>query len=120
MAHFAQIDENNIAIQVLVTDNNDINGDEGYQWLVNNLGGTWIKTSYNGNIRKNFAGVGFYYSEELDAFIPPKPYESWILDEVTATWTPPIERPDSTASYDWNEQEQSWIEFDSSLWTEIS
>lgn len=120
MAHFAQIDKDNIVIQVLVTDNNDVNGDEGYQWLIDNLGGTWIKTSYNGTIRKNFAGVGFYYDEVLDAFIPPKPYSSWTLDEESVVWTPPIERPDSELSYDWDEQSQSWVEFDSNLWIEIS
>jgi hypothetical protein len=73
MAHWAEIDENNKVIRVLVGDNNDPVGDEGYQWLINNLGGTWIKTSYNGNIRYNFAGIGYSYDELADAFIAPKP-----------------------------------------------
>jgi len=68
MSHFAEIDENNIVIRVLVGDNNDPNGDEGYSWLVNNLGGTWIKTSYNKNIRKNFAGIGMRYDPIEDIF----------------------------------------------------
>ena len=81
MAHFAEIDENNIVIRVLVTDNNDPNGDEGYQWLIENLGGTWIQTSYNGKIRKRFAGIGDSYDEILDMFIQPKCHEEAILNE---------------------------------------
>lgn len=73
MAHWAEIDENNKVIRVLVGDNNDPNGDEGYQWLLDNLGGTWIKTSYNNNIRYNFAGIGYTYDATADAFIAPRP-----------------------------------------------
>ena len=73
MAHFAELDENNIVLRVLVTDNNDPNGDEGYQWLIDTFGGNWIKTSYNGTIRKNFAGIGYKYDAVNDAFIAPKP-----------------------------------------------
>jgi hypothetical protein len=87
MAHWAEIDETNIVLQVTVGDNNDPAGDEGYQWLVDNLGGTWIKTSYNGNIRKNFAGIGYLYDPIRDAFIAPKPEEgNWILNEDTCQW----------------------------------
>jgi hypothetical protein len=90
MAHWAELDENNIVLRVTVGDNNDPAGDEGYQWLVDNLGGTWIKTSYNANIRKNFAGVGYTYDSVRDAFIPPKPEDtekvSWVLDEETCNW----------------------------------
>lgn len=87
MAHFAEIDENNVVLRVLVTDNNDPAGDEGYSWLINNLGGTWIKTSYNKRIRKNFAGVGFTYDSQRDAFIPPKPEDDdWLLDEQSCLW----------------------------------
>ena len=71
MAHWAEIDENNIVLRVTVGDNND--PDEGYQWLIDNLGGTWIKTSYNGNIRYNYAGIGYTYDLEADAFIAPRP-----------------------------------------------
>jgi hypothetical protein len=73
MAHWAELDNNNKVIRVLVGDNNDPNGDEGYQWLLDNLGGTWIKTSYNGTIRYNYAGIGYTYDPEPDAFIAPRP-----------------------------------------------
>lgn len=87
MAHWAELDENNKVIRVTVGDNNDPAGDEGYQWLVDNLGGTWVKTSYNANIRKNFAGVNFIYDEIKDAFIPPKPEKgNWVLNEETCQW----------------------------------
>lgn len=89
MAHFAELDENNIVTRVLVTDNNDTAGDEGYSWLMNTFGGRWVKTSYNGNIRKNYAGIGFYYDEERDAFIPPKPSENCVFDENTCRWICP-------------------------------
>jgi hypothetical protein len=72
MSHWAEIDENNIVLRVTVGDNNDPAGDEGYSWLINNLGGRWIQTSYNANFRKNFAGIGMIYDEELDEFLPPK------------------------------------------------
>lgn len=72
MAHWAEIDENNLVIRVVVGDNNDPNGDEGYKWLINNLGGKWVKTSYNGNIGGRYAGIGYYYDEELDEFIEPE------------------------------------------------
>ena len=75
MAHWAELDENNKVIRVLVGDNDDPAGDEGYSWLVNNLGGTWIKTSYNGNIRYNYAGEGYTYDPVDDAFIAPVPCE---------------------------------------------
>jgi len=87
MAHWAEIDETNIVLRVTVGDNNDPAGDEGYQWLIDNLGGTWIKTSYNGNIRKNFAGIGYVYDPIRDAFIAPMPEEgNWILNEDTCQW----------------------------------
>ena len=86
MSHFAELDENNIVVRVLVGDNNDPAGDEGYLWLMQNLGGTWIKTSYNGTIRKNFAGIGFTFDRMLDAFIPPKCHDNAILDETICLW----------------------------------
>lgn len=84
MSHWAEIDENNKVIRVVVGDNNDRNGDEGYQWLIENLGGEWIKTSYNGSIRFNFAGIGFDYDPIDDAFIAPMPtcgHEELYLNE---------------------------------------
>ena len=92
MAHWAELDENNMVIRVTVGDNNDPNGDEGYQWLIDNLGGTWVKTSYNGNIRKNYAGVGHYFDEVRDAFIAPKPDchpDLITFDEETCRWICP-------------------------------
>lgn len=73
MSHWAELDNSNKVMRVLVGDNNDPAGDEGYSWLIDNLGGTWVKTSYNGNIRYNFAGIGYSYDELADAFIAPKP-----------------------------------------------
>jgi hypothetical protein len=91
MAHWAELDESNIVLKVTVGDNND--PDEGYQWLIDNLGGTWVKTSYNGNIRKNYAGIGFLYDPIRDAFIPPKPENidgiEFILNEDTCLWELP-------------------------------
>jgi len=83
MSHWAEVDKTNKVIRVLVGDNNDPAGDEGYQWLLDNLGGTWIKTSYNGNIRYNFAGIGHTYDPVDDAFIAPMPceHEELILND---------------------------------------
>ena len=89
MSHFAEIDENNIVTRVLVCDNNDPNGDEGYQFLINNLGGNWVKTSYNARqngFRKNYAGIGYFYDSVLDAFIQPKCHDIAVLDESTCLW----------------------------------
>lgn len=86
MAHWAELDNNNTVIRVTVGDNNDPAGDEGYSWLTENLGGRWVKTSYNGNIRVRFAGVGYTYDETLDAFIPPKCHNEATLNDFTANW----------------------------------
>lgn len=110
MAHFAEIDENNVVIRVVVTDNNDPAKDEGYSWLVNNLGGTWVKTSYNANIRKNFAGIGFTYNKKLNAFIAPKPFVSWVLNKETCKWEAPIPYPDDSKIYTWQESKLNWLE----------
>ena len=105
MSHWAEIDENNIVLRVLVGNNNS--PDEGEAFM-NSLGGTWVKTSYNGNIRKNFAGIGFTYDEQRDAFIPPKLYNSWLLDEETCNWYPPKSYPEDGKLYFWNEDIQDW------------
>ena len=91
MSHWAEVDNNNTVIRVLVGNNY---GDEGYQWLIDNLGGTWVKTSYNGNIRKNYAGIGYSYAPDIDAFVPPKCHEEAVLDEVIAQWI--CNNPDHT------------------------
>lgn len=108
MAHWAELDENNVVIRVTVGDNNDPNGDEGYKWLLDNLGGKWVKTSYNSTIRKNYAGIGYTYDEKRDAFISPKPFESWILNEETCKWEAPIPYPTDSFLYEWNEKTQVW------------
>ena len=108
MAHFAELDDNNIVTRVLVTNNYAPN--EGYDWLVETFGGRWVKTSYNSRIRKNFAAIGFFYNEQLDAFIPPKPFESWTLDEETCQWQSPIPYPNDENLYTWDEQNQTWSE----------
>jgi len=93
MAHWAEIDHNGIVLRVLVGDNNDPNGDEGYQWLVDNLGGTWVKTSYNAatnGFRKNYAGIGYSYDANRDAFIAPKPEchpDLVTFNEETCIWS---------------------------------
>jgi hypothetical protein len=110
MSHWAEIDENNKVIRVLVGDNNDPAGDEGYSWLVNTFGGKWIQTSYNKNFRKNFAGIGCIYDEELDAFLPYKMFDSWILNKETIQWEPPFPPPNDGKNYGWDEQTKSWVE----------
>lgn len=86
MSHFAEIDNNNKVIRVLVGDNNDPAGDEGYQWLIDNLGGTWIKTSYNNKIRGNYAGIGMFYCDAHDLFMHPKCHDKAVLNIETAKW----------------------------------
>lgn len=115
MAHFAQLDENNMVIQVIVVHNNDcldVNGNEsetvGINFCTNLLGGVWKQTSYNGNKRKNYAGMGYFYDVSRDAFIPPKIYSSWILNEDTCKWIPPIPKPNDDNFYVWNETTISW------------
>ncbi len=107
MAHFAQIDDNNIVLRVIVVSNEVEN--EGEQWCKNFLGGNWKQTSYNGNIRKNYAGIGYKYDVIRDAFIAPKPYDSWILNETTCKWESPIPYPSDGKVYIWDETSQNWI-----------
>lgn len=109
MAHFAEIDENNIVLRVLVVDNSVEH--RGQDFLANDigLGGRWIQTSYNGSFRGKFAGIGSIYNEELDAFYPQQPYPSWTLNTDTWSWTPPIPHPEDGFIYDWDENSQSWI-----------
>lgn len=110
MAHFAEIDNSNIVVRVLVVP--DEQEHRGQEFLAQDLdlGGTWIQTSYNSRIRKNYAGIGFTFDEIRNAFIPPKPYESWQLNEDTCLWFAPVERPTDGKLYDWNEETLSWDE----------
>jgi hypothetical protein len=112
MASWAEIDDNNIVLRVLVTDDEDPNNDEGYQWLVDNLGGRWVQTSVTARIRKNCAGIGFVYDEERDAFIPPRPYASWTLNDDTCLWEAPIPAPEDGRFYFWNEEDLMWRSHD--------
>ena len=89
MSHWAEIDKDNLVIRVLTGDNDDPAGDEGYSWLINNLGGTWLQTSYHGNIRYNYAGVGYTYDPVRDAFISPEPPDAIGFDEETCQWIVP-------------------------------
>jgi len=110
MAHFAKLDQNNIVTEVVVVSNDVATNEENGVSFLRNLykepTAKWKQTSYNSTIRKNFAGIGYIYDNNKDAFIPPKPYNSWILNEDTCKWEAPIVRPEG--SYQWNEENQTW------------
>jgi hypothetical protein len=117
MAHFAKLGTGNIVEQVISIDNSvitDVNGVEQEQLgvdFINKLYNTrdvWKQTSYNNNIRKNYAGIGYHYDQQRDAFISPKPYNSWILNEDTCRWEAPIAYPNDNNIYFWNEQTLTW------------
>jgi len=117
MAHFAEIDENNVVQRVIVVANKDTadaNGNEvesiGVAFCQRLLGGNWKQTSYNANFRKNYAGIGFTYDAGIDAFVPPKPYPSWVLNSNTAQWEAPVPMPQDGKMYSWDEATQSWVE----------
>jgi hypothetical protein len=122
MAHFAEIDENNVVQRVIVVANKDTadaNGNEveaiGVAFCQRLLGGNWLQTSYHGNIRKNYAGIGYAYRADIDAFVAPQPYPSWVLDE-NAQWQAPVPMPEDAGTgeppkmYSWDEETQSWVE----------
>jgi hypothetical protein len=117
MAHFAQLNEENLVTQVIVVANQDTADQDGVEneaigieFCTNLLGGTWKQTSYNGNIRKNYAGVGYKYDAALDAFIPPQPFASWTLNNETAQWEAPTPYPADDKRYTWDEETTSWVE----------
>jgi hypothetical protein len=123
MAHFAQLDANNVVTQVIVVANKDTadaNGVEkeyiGAAFCEKLFGGTWKQTSYNGNIRKNYAGIGYTYNADIDAFVPPKPFASWVLNNETAQWEAPAPMPADAGTgeppkmYAWDEATTSWKE----------
>lgn len=110
MAHFARIDSNNVVIEILVVP--DEQQHRGNEFLSNDLqlGGTWIQTSYNGNVRKMYAGVGYWYIPELDIFLPPKPYESWSLDVINQSWIAPTPCPEQEEGkvHIWDDVNNIW------------
>ena len=116
MAHFAKLDENNIVIDVNTVHNNELLVDgieseaKGIEFLTTWSGGytNWKQTSYNGTIRKNFAGIGFTYHPDIDAFVVPKPFASWILD-ANAQWQPPVAMPTDGGMYSWDEATAAWV-----------
>jgi len=110
MAHYAFLDDNNIVTGVVtgVDENELIEGLAPEVWYGNFQGQACKRTSFNGNIRKNFAGIGFTYDEGRDAFIAPKPYPSWLLNEDTCQWEAPIPYPDDDLMYQWDEEQGDW------------
>ena len=117
MAHFAQLNDENLVTQVIVVANADTADQDGVEneaigiaFCTNLLGGRWVQTSYNANIRKNYAGIGYKYDATLDAFIPPQPFESWTLNEETAQWEAPTPYPDDGKRYSWDDATTSWVE----------
>lgn len=119
MAHFAQLDENNLVLQVIVVHNNELIAPDGLESeqkgaeFCQSLFGidtVWKQTSYNKKFRKNYASVGFTYDADLDAFVPPQPYPSWLLNTDTAQWESPVPYPTDGKRYEWNEETLSWVE----------
>jgi hypothetical protein len=111
MAHFAKLNSNNIVEQVIVISNDIATNEQAGIYFINKLFNTkdiWKQTSYNNKIRKNFAGIGYTYDYERDAFIPPKPFNSWVLNEETCLWESPIAMPEDGNMYSWNELTLSW------------
>lgn len=112
MAHYSFLDENNIVTEVIVgiDETELIEGLDPETWYGNFRGQVCKRTSFNGNIRKNYAGIGYTYDEERDAFIAPKPFLSWVLDEDTCCWKAPVPCPGNLATHEWNESTLSWDE----------
>ena len=116
MAHFVKL-ENNVVVQGIVVSDKDTADEHGVEkedigiaFCSNLLGGTWKQTSYNARIRKNYAGIGYTYDEALDAFIPPKPFASWLLDTEKAQWKAPVDMPVDDKRYTWDEDTLAWVE----------
>lgn len=108
MAHFAEIDSSGIVLRVIVV--SDEYENNGAEWCHSLLGGTWIQTSFNNRIRKQFASIGGTYNKTADLFVAPQPYPSWSLDS-NYDWQAPIERPADGKDYSWDELNQVWVEF---------
>ncbi len=109
MAHFAEIDDGSRVLRVLVVPDDQEHRGQDYLALDLGLGGRWVQTSYNASIRYNFAGTGYTYDPGRDAFVPPAPFVSWVLDEATCQWDPPIPYPSDGGPYRWNEEDGGWI-----------
>jgi len=117
MAYFAKLDENNVVLEVLSVNNNELLQDgveseaKGIQFLVDWSGGytNWKQTSYNRRIRKHYAGIGYTYDSARDAFIPPQPFQSWVLNEKTCLWDAPVAMPTDDQRYYWDEETLSWV-----------
>jgi hypothetical protein len=110
MAHYAFIDDNNIVTQVIVGRNEDevVDGISDWEtYYADVYGQRCVRTSYNANIRKNYAGIGFTYDEGRDAFVPPKPFESWVLNEDTCRWEAPVPMPEGNCY--WDEATRQWV-----------
>lgn len=111
MAHYAFLDENNVVTEV-ITGRNEYEVVDGItdweEYYGNFRGQRCVRTSYNGNVRKNFAGKGYTYDEDRDAFIPPKAFSSWVLNEESCTWEAPVAYPEDGVMYQWNEDTLSW------------
>ncbi len=117
MAHFAELNDNNVVTRIIVVDNKDTtdeNGNEveavGITFCQNLFGGRWIQTSYNNNFRVRYAGIGYTYDASLDAFIPPKLFSSWVFNSSAYVWDPPVPAPNDDKNYYWDEATLSWIE----------
>jgi len=110
MAHFAEIDGDNLVTRVLVVPDEQENRGNDYLAADLGLGGTWVQTSYNARIRKNYAGIGYTFDSGRDAFIPPKPFASWVLNEETCNWDAPVARPEDDKMYTWDEATTSWVQ----------
>ena len=112
MAHFAKLGVGNKILKVEVVSNNiattEQAGVDFLRNLYNDQNAQWFQTSYNNNIRKNFAGIDYTYDQARDAFIEPKPFNSWTLNETTCNWESPVVKPDDGQNYVWNEENQQW------------
>ena len=117
MSHFAKLDQNNVVLEVHVVHNNELLDQNGVEqewkgvWFLQNWSGGyphWKQTSYNGSFRKNYAGIGYVYDVQRDAFIPPKPYPSWVLNEDRCLWEAPVPMPQDGKMYSWDEDTTSW------------
>lgn len=116
MAHFAELDSNNVVLRVVVVANADTASADGTEkeyigaaFCEKLFGGNWKQTSFNGSIRKNYAGIGYTYDAQRDAFIAPQPYPSWVLNDA-CRWEAPIPMPTDGKVYGWDENSQSWVE----------